>query len=338
MASAEAAILSPQPERDAPTTLVGRRAWALRWVWLALALGILVTFFAGVPQSYGRALVISPQTAAALARLGLPDAFPAVFLVAVDIATMLGFTGIAALLFWRRSDDWLALYTGLMLMLTALIYTDPAYNAAVPVAWLALLIALGEVLQVTFLYIFPNGRFVPGWARWLLIPLCIWRYAMWVLLYLPNLRASAPTTAESYGRVPQDSLDIGLVVLLFVLGIASQVLRYRRMSTPMQRQQAKWLVIGLGVTVSFVGLYIFVVNVFGIFGRGRGFSGLRRRTPDAPDRAAGLPAGARRGRHALPPVGHRPAHQSRSGLRRADAALRAERRPVSGGHRRGYRR
>ncbi len=270
MASAEAATHSPQPERDAPTTLVGRRAWALRWVWLALALGILVTFFAGVPQSYGRALVISPQTAAALARLGLPDAFPAVFLVAVDIATMLGFTGIAALLFWRRSDDWLALYTGLMLMLTALIYTDPAYNAAVPVAWLALLIALGEVLQVTFLYIFPNGRFVPGWARWLLIPLCIWRYAMWVLLYLPNLRASAPTTAESYGRVPQDSLDIGLVVLLFVLGIASQVLRYRRMSTPMQRQQAKWLVIGLGVTVSFVGLYIFVVNVFGIFGQGEG--------------------------------------------------------------------
>ena len=270
MASAEAAALSPQPERATPTTMMGRRALLVRWAWAVLAVGILATFFAGVPVSYSRALVVSPETAAALSRLGLPPQFPAVYLVAVDIATMLGFTGVAVLLFWRRSDDWLALYVGLLLMLTALIYTDPAYNAAVPVAWLAFLVALGEVLQVTFLTIFPNGRFVPPWARWLLLPLCIWRYAMWVLIYLPNLRASLPTTAESYGRVPQDSLDIGLVVLLFVLGIVSQVVRYRRLSTPIQRQQAKWLVIGFGVTVSFVGLYIFVVNVFGVFGQGEG--------------------------------------------------------------------
>lgn len=270
MASAEAVVPGSQPERDAPTLLGGRRVLLARLAWGLLAAAILATFFAGVPQSYRHALVVSPETADSLAQLGLPPQFPAVYLVTVDIATLLGFTAVAALLFWRRSDDWLALYVGLMLMLTALIYTDPAYSAAVPIAWLAFLVALGEVFQISFLYLFPTGRFVPGWARWLLPLLCVWRYVMWAFVYLPNLRSLPPTTAESYGRVPQDSLDIGLMVLLFVLGIVSQVVRYRRLSTPIQRQQAKWLVIGLGVTVSFVGLYIFVVNVFGVFGQGDG--------------------------------------------------------------------
>lgn len=270
MASAEAAAHHPQTERDAPTLLSGRRAALARGLWLVLAAALLLTFFAGVSTSYSRALIIAPETSASLSRLGLPPEFPAIFLVAVDIGTMLGFTAIAGLLFWRRSDDWLALYVGLLLMLTALIYTDPAYNAPVPIPWLAFLIALGEVLQVTFLYIFPNGRFLPSWGRWLLPPLVVWRFVMWALVYLPNLRSLPPTTAESYGRVPQDSLDITGVVLLLVLGIVSQVVRYRRKSTPLQRQQAKWLMIGFAVTVSFVGLYIFIVNVFGVFGQGEG--------------------------------------------------------------------
>jgi hypothetical protein len=270
LASEEAAAHRPPTERDAPTLLSGRSALLVRGLWLLLAGALLLTFFAGVSTSYNRALVISPETAVALSNLGLPPEFPAAFLVTVDIGMMLGFTAIAGVLFWRRSDDWLALFVGLMLMLTALIYTDPAYNAPVPVLWLAFLVALGEVLQVTFFYIFPNGRFVPSWARWLLPPLVVWRFVMWAFVYLPNLRALPPTTAESYGRVPQDSLDITGVVLLMVLGIVSQVVRYRRKSTPMQRQQAKWLMIGFAVTVSFVGLYIFVVNVFGIFGQGEG--------------------------------------------------------------------
>ncbi|HLU11284.1 MAG TPA: serine/threonine-protein kinase, partial [Oceanobacillus sp.] len=120
--------------------------------------------------------------------------------------------------------------------------------------------------QVMFCYLFPNGRAVPRIARWLVLPLAIWRPFMWGVLYLPNLFANVSITAETYGRVPQDDLDIGLMILLLVVGIGSQVYRYRKLSTPVQRQQVKWLLVGMVVTISVVGIYIFVVNVLGVFG------------------------------------------------------------------------
>ena len=43
--------------------------------------------------------------------------------------TVLAFALFAVLIFWRRSDDWMVLFVGLMLLLTALLYTAPAFEA-----------------------------------------------------------------------------------------------------------------------------------------------------------------------------------------------------------------
>jgi hypothetical protein len=250
-----------------PTRLSGRPLTIARLLWLGLTLLILATFAVGIPGSYAKALHISLETQAELAQHGLAPEFPAIFLVTVDTLTMLGFTAIAVLLFWRRSDDWMALFVGQFLMLTAMIYTDPASNQVMPLWVVAVLIALGETSQITFFYIFPNGEFVPRWARWGLIPLAIWRPIMWGVFYLPNLFMNVRTTAETYGRVPQNEIDITLMIGLFILGIVSQVYRYRRLSTPVQRQQVKWLLVGTIMTVTVVGIYIFIVNVFEVFGQ-----------------------------------------------------------------------
>jgi serine/threonine-protein kinase len=253
-------------EVSSATRLIGRAATTARAVWIVVALLAVITFLVGIPSSYQKALTILPETRASLEAGGLSLAFPAIFLVTVDTLTMLGFTTVAVLLFWRRSDDWMALFVGMMLLLTGLIYTDPAYNQIMPLWVVAFLIALGETCQVMFCYLFPNGRPVPRVARWLVLPLAIWRPFMWGVLYLPNLFANVPIGAETYGRVPQDDLDIGLMIVLLVLGIASQVYRYRKLSTPVQRQQVKWLLVGMVVTISVVGIYIFVVNVLGVLG------------------------------------------------------------------------
>ncbi len=248
------------------TTLSGRPLILARAAWLLVAVLVLSVFMAGIPTTYRQALIITPDTRAALASLGLSERFPAGFFIATDIITMLGFGAIAGLLFWRRSDDWMALFISSMLLQMGMSYTAPPAEAPVPVWLAASLQGLSETSQIAFFCLFPNGRFVPRWTRWLLLPLCVWRSARWGLDYLPKNHALL-ANAENYGAVPQNTLDLLLIVGIFVLGVLLQVYRYRRASTRTERQQMRWLLFGTAVAVAVVGPYIFAVNGLQIFGR-----------------------------------------------------------------------
>jgi len=246
------------------TTLSGRPLILARSAWLLVAVLVLSVFAAGVPTTYNQALTIAPETRAALSSLGLPENFPAGFFIGMDILTMLGFGSIGALLFWRRSDDWMALFISSMLLQMGMSYTAPPAEAPVPVWLAASLQGLSETSQIAFFCLFPNGRFVPRWTRWLLLPLCVWRSARWGLDYLPKNHAVL-ANAENYGAVPQNMLDLLLIVGIFVLGVLLQVYRYRRVSTRTERQQMRWLLFGTAVTVAVVGPYIFAVNGIQVF-------------------------------------------------------------------------
>jgi hypothetical protein len=77
--------------------------------------------------------------------------------------------------------------------------------------------------------LFPHGRFVP---RWLWLPVLV------VALVVDGVGPEMP---------PVVSL---LLILGTVLSLsASQIYRYRRISTPVQRQQTKWAVYGLILTL-----------------------------------------------------------------------------------------
>jgi hypothetical protein len=93
---------------------------------------------------------------------------------------------------------------------------------------------LGQVAFVTFFYLFPNGRFVPRWTRWLAIAVA--------LLYVPNI---------FFPRSSLDLLDGTLFIGFLISLVVAQVYRYRRVSSPEERQQTKWVV--LGVAVALVG-------------------------------------------------------------------------------------
>ncbi|MDQ5852744.1 MAG: hypothetical protein M3380_11880, partial [Chloroflexota bacterium] len=251
-------MMAPEPApgadagSEASTGLRGRRLILARTIWLIVAALTLYVFVAGVPTTYNQALTITPDTRAALVALGLSERFPARFFIATDIITMLSFGAIAGLLFWRRSDDWMALFVSSMLLQMVLSYTAPPAKALVPVWLAASLLGLSETSQIAFFCLFPNGRFVPRWTRWLLAPLCVWRAARWGLDYLPKNHALL-TTAENYGAVPQNTVDLALIVGVYVLGVLMQVYRYRRVSTRTERQQMKWLLFGTAVAVAVGG-------------------------------------------------------------------------------------
>jgi tRNA A-37 threonylcarbamoyl transferase component Bud32 len=169
----------------------------------------------------------------------------------------------ALFLFWRRSDDWVALLVALLFVLTAAIYSSPIIDAPVPLWLVAIPIGMGETCQAAFVYLFPDGRFVPKWSRWLLLPMFIWRPAIWIITYLPDYKMAFPRlTALTYGYTRQDPLDIGLFIICLLIGIGGQVYRYHRLSTPEQRQQAKWVLYGVSMTVVVVGTWVMAFNVF----------------------------------------------------------------------------
>jgi len=93
----------------------------------------------------------------------------------------------------------------------------------------------------------------------LLLPLFVWRPAIWGLLYLPNF-FSLKRTGENFFYVPQDNWDNALFLSLLAVGIIAQVYRYLRHSTPVQRQQTKWLIFGIVIVVLVVGTYVLAIN------------------------------------------------------------------------------
>jgi hypothetical protein len=152
---------------------------------------------------------------------------------------------VAVILVQRRPNDWLVLLITAMLMSQALFeasylptpFNDPASAWYWPGLFLSF---LSPALFVAFCALFPSGRFVPGWMKWFLLA--------WVLVSVLGFFPTLP-----YG----DLIDTLSTVSGFPIIIWAQVYRYRHVSTSVERQQTKWVVYGVTMTlVAFILWYI----------------------------------------------------------------------------------
>jgi hypothetical protein len=109
------------------------------------------------------------------------------------------------------------------------------------------LIQLGLFSQLVLFFVFPNGRFVPRWTRWV---------AAFALLTLYILFPDSPRVQ------PPEPINIWAFVGLWAICLYAQVYRYRRVSGPVERQQAKWLVFGVGVLVASLVAFFLPLVVF----------------------------------------------------------------------------
>ena len=226
-----------------------------RALWLALVSLALALFTAGLPLLYDefRTLSISnavdrDEVRANLANLGVSLDFYAGYYVAVAVALSVGCFGLAALIYWRRSDEPIALFVAVALVLLGATFSgaNEALGALHPVLrWLGnFLDILSGVSLFLFFYVFPDGRFVPWWTRW---PVVFSLSAVGLLSLFPDSRFNLDNWPESlYAPV--------LFGWLF-MGLLAQIYRYRRMSNPSERQQAKWVVFGFATALAgFLGL------------------------------------------------------------------------------------
>ena len=199
---------------------------------------------------------LSPAGLRALEVLGLSRDVFAAYFVAIDVVFATVCSLVAGLIFWRRSDDRMGLLVSLALLtfgtatyvftLEALSVRYPALG--VPVSFLHF---LGSASFGLFLYIFPDGRFVPRWTRWVALAWIVWQVPPY---FLPDWRLDPATWF----------LWVQAVVWPGALGTAlyAQAYRYRRISGATQRRQIKLVVFS---TVAAISIFIGVSLTLGAF-------------------------------------------------------------------------
>jgi hypothetical protein len=251
--------LPAPPETSAYTTLHGRRLTITRAVCVAVAVLTVTLFVAGLPLLYDwfRTLYIHDfggrdALSAHLAQLGLSVDFFIAYLLLLGIIPAVAYFAVAAIIFWRKSDEPMALFTALLLVLFAATIwgsTKELGEIHPILEWLSrVLEALSFALLFLFFYLFPSGRFVPRWTRWL----------AGVLIAVTVPMVLFPASPLNIERWP--ILAYVLVLLGWLLaGVCAQVYRYLRVSSPTQRQQTKWVLFGytaaLGGYLGWISFY-----------------------------------------------------------------------------------
>jgi hypothetical protein len=267
MQSSAAPSAMPRVDDDDHDRLHG---WALLAARLALGAAFLLTlilFALSVPFEHARdaslcrsapceGLQLDAPSAATLHGLGLALDVYAGYVVTTEVLLVVVYAGVAALIAWRRPADRAALLAAATLLTCAVGAFNPSLSAlrgAQPV-WtlpIVLLTAVGGVGFICFCYAFPDGRFVPRWTRWAALG--------WSLLYLPH--AVLPTSRWDVGALPPVAQFAFWACFLATVA-AAQVYRYRRVSSPLQRQQAKWVLLDLVVGgLGLVGLTVIALAV-----------------------------------------------------------------------------
>jgi signal transduction histidine kinase len=225
--------------------------------WIMLALVSVGLFVISLPPYYAQVRTFSapnmPELGAVkggLEQLGIPLGIYPIAWMASLVLLALVFIGVGVLIFWRKSDDRAALFFSSVLVVFGAIWpnTLPAGQSGLDL--------IGELISfygfMSFLllgFIFPDGRFVPHWTRW--VALIMVATGIGPELF-PGSVLNANTWPAPYNLVEPLQGIVFVGTLIF-----AQVYRYRRVSTPVQRQQTKWFIFSLATAlVCLAGLGI----------------------------------------------------------------------------------
>jgi hypothetical protein len=228
-ASSPIGVSSPPPN-GIQTRLRGRWLILARMLWLAIFILTLVVFCGN--------LVV-----------GHYDLLTTILLAANTNV----YFAVGLVLFWRKSSDRAILLFSLSLVLSPLFFI-PALPGALfhyGVWWAPIdfLVSLAGV-SLFIWYTFPDGRFIPASTRWLAIG--------WITVGFLPVAFLGVDHPWNWWLSPL----YALVRIAFYGSLALALLyRYRWMSTPVQRQQIKWVVFALTIFTVEVMVVEFIVFV-----------------------------------------------------------------------------
>ena len=219
--------------------LRGRSLVLARFTWVVLVALTFGLFIASIPPHFSQLMAvsdesqmwlqISPAQEHALLNLGLSVRSYAVYMLVLQMIVVAGFLGLGLLIFWRRSDDGMAIFVSLVSILygaTSVPIGQALAQQTLP-AWrtpIDLMNSIGWGAGLVLFYLFPDGRFVPRWMRWLAAVVTLW---VLVWPFLPVLNPDQ--WAFPWPFVTKTAW--------YATGIVAQLVRFMRHSTPVTRQQ-----------------------------------------------------------------------------------------------------
>ena len=240
-----------------------------RWLPLARAAWVLIAVTAAFLNVYGLVMImrmtvtscpfdpcysywqISPNELKEIQAAGLNLTFVLVTRGLSSAYSMLVWTVAGAVLFWRKSAEKPVYFVSLMLITLGSVAFGPLH--AVDELNIPYLKEVARALYVigqmsfVFFYIFPDGRFSPGWTRLLaLFWAAVWAPAIFLRYYDPF-----------------DSLLAPPVFLFFIASVVmAQWARFPTIRDTLRRQQVKWVVYSTILAFSFFLVYLVVLFLF----------------------------------------------------------------------------
>lgn len=199
-----------------------------------------------------RSLTVTRQSEAGsiLLAYGLSSQFAFFFMLTSEIVLTILCMGIAGIIFWYRSDDWMALLSALMITIVLVGLSLPVVedlgsrlHTGTNPYWLDAWYVLVFSLLILFFYLFPAGRFSS-----------IITTGLAILLGL-SMGLGLPDRSLLPWNLPR-SLFISVGLFWMTTGVAALIYRYRSPAL-FQRQQIRWIVWGAGASMIGLLLQIF---------------------------------------------------------------------------------
>jgi hypothetical protein len=266
-ASAQIAV-SDEQRSDTETRLFGRRLILARVAWVAVVTLLMALFLVMLPAYYAQLQTVctgatcailqpTPDSALAMQKFGLSVGTYATFTLVLTLASALICFAVSAVIFWRKSDDWMALLVALGVVVLGTLYVTFTLLGSHS-AWQMLAIVLNVLGNGVFFLVcslFPNGRFVPRWTRWLLP---CWVVSGMVFLFFRDV---------SFLYLVYNLVWLGEAVLIVI----ALFYRYHYASSPLECQQTKWVIFGICVaSIIVIGLTVPIL-IFPSFGQAGSF-------------------------------------------------------------------
>ncbi|MGD2156512.1 MAG: hypothetical protein PVG14_01850 [Anaerolineales bacterium] len=221
----------------------GANSWLklLRVTWVVVNILILVLLIVGIPTRFE--LLMQAPDERILEDLGIEASTYAAYTISINLAIALAHQAIAVVIFWRKPKEWMALLVAFALVTNgAIIPLSVLYppESTQPLVSLLvnLVISIGLISSVYTLYLFPNGRPVPLWTRYLGVA--------WILFALVFPHTAPRFSAWSFSL---QFLTVAIMLVWSFAGLYAQLYRYQNVSSAIQRQQTKWGVLGLVAAV-----------------------------------------------------------------------------------------
>jgi hypothetical protein len=250
----------PYSERQMAATLAASRPFnrVLTGLCVALLAGLAAIYMlilASVPAFYDLAIQarLAPQyvadnvffsqdmLAAGAANRGMSLTTFVLYDLVLHGLFALGFWFAAGLVAWRAKQDWFRWFTALILaffpsgdflwqILAAVHPTAAAYLDIIALLWPGFFL---------FLFLFPDGRAAPRWARWPLAGILLVHLFIQLIGYLTSLPGTPVTPPPGF-----EALFV-VIPLGFAFVLGCQIYRYARVADAAMRKQIQWFVAAL---------------------------------------------------------------------------------------------